>query len=245
MMRTGKCLWAVIVTLLSSPAFASGPPPSPLPPPPGPALIRQDQREALADKLRRAVFRAEASQTPPEPYRATPMRYDGAVVAVRLDDDSVGLLTSAAWLVGAEEVTLISKGRRVPLVIERVDHRHDLALLRLPELTTFKVEPIERAQEMVDLVYCLLSPGDPYEQFVDARVFERGKKENAYFWITGLSASNGYPLLNSKGELVAIQTRRLKLAPPRGLAIGRSEIEAFLDPEPHVEVEQVGEVLTK
>ena len=190
-------------------------------------LLFQEDLEELEDALLHSVFRGEASQLPPEPYVQRVMVYDGALVAVDLD--GLAFITSAAWLKNAAQIELLHEGERYPLVLERSDGQNDLALLRPAREWDWDVTPLQLAQVTPDHCYALLSPETPYQQLVRALILNaRGPGS----WTTSITAINGYPLVNAKGELVAIQRARSEEEPEKeGLALGWPQVKDFLDPE--------------
>jgi len=198
---------------------------------PGEVLVHQQGREALHARLRDTVFRAEATQPLPDPYVGAPLRYDGAVVAIRVDDEDL-FLTSAAWLTGAETIVLHHLDAQWPLVVERVDHRFDLALLRWSTHAPPHVEAITIAKATPMVLYALLSPQTPYEQLATASVSPHAAAGELH-WRATIAATNGYPLFNAQAELVAVVVARSTSAPTKeGLAIGWPVIQAFLEPDP-------------
>jgi hypothetical protein len=196
---------------------------------------------ALRARLLRAVFRAEAQHIPAAPYRPDPVRYDGAVVAVI--DPTTGeilLLSAAAWLAQAQEVALLTREGRFPLRVERIDHALDLALLSPIDGLPPWVEPVSLIalsprSPLPSLLFALLSPQHPYEQFVSAHILGQGIAADRYYLLTDLAATSGYPVFSPDGHLVAIQSRRPLASssiPARaGLAIAPDFIRLFLRPD--------------
>lgn len=214
----------------------------------GEILIQQRDLDALRTRLQRSIFRATASQLPPRRYAQRPLVYDGAIAVVEVDG-AIAFLSSASWLTGAERVTLIDGDEAIPLVIERIDHRVDLALLRLEEDTglTQRFTPLPLARAIPMNAYALLSPQTRYESLAAVAIIERveipdpevnprlpepgaKRKPLSFYWRTSLAAGNGYPIVNHAGHLVALSARRDPVEPAtRGHAIGLDHLVPFVE----------------
>jgi len=196
---------------------------------PGKVLLQQSERDALRERLGHVVFRAEASYLPPEPYEPTAMVYDGAVCAV--DFDGPAFLSASAWLVGADSVVLLLGEQRVPLRVESLDTRRDVAVLRVEGEWPSEVLPTTIASATPMNAYAILSPGTAYEQFTTVAVLP-DETELGLYWTTSLAAANGYPLFDADGAVVALQARRHPDEPTsRGQAVGWTVLEAMIHPE--------------
>lgn len=236
-------LAALLALVAAAPAHAADPDALPRPVTvddtvPGHVLLAASELEGLRERLATAVFRAEASHLPPEPYVQEPLVYDGALVAVRDGAGELAFLTAAAWLTEAERVVLLDPRSDTPvaMVIERLDTRFDLALLRLADSSRAEhYAPLELATATPMVTYSLLSPGTPYEQLVTLSVVPGERDPEAdgpLYWPTTLTASNGYPVVDADARLIAVHARR-SLHTNRGLAVGWPLIaEFFAPPDP-------------
>lgn len=192
----------------------------------------------LEARLERAVFRAEASHLPPEPYRQDLLRYDGAVVAVADASGETVFLTTAAWLTSAQSIALLAPDldrEPIPLALERLDTRFDLAVLRpaspLPSSAASRIEPLEIASETAELAWILLSPGTPSQELAQIGLSPAAidDLEAPLYWATTATASNGYAVVDGSARLLAVHTFR-SASTGRGQAVGWPVIAEFLTP---------------
>lgn len=166
----------------------------------GDFLIMQKDRIRLEDSLKSSVFRAFVENT----VFSSQLLFDGAVVAVDGMDDGESLfLTSLSWIGDAKHVEIEIEDKRIEASIKRKDEGNNIALLsckRLPQIQARKL-----AKTKSPLAFSLVIIDQGKTQIVEGSY---SIQDSLRYGETNLRLSNGYPLFNAKGELLALAVGR-------------------------------------
>ncbi len=111
-------------------------------------------------------------------------------------------LTTADWLTGAEKIEIIVNNTKVSAEVALRDDRQNIVVLKtLPRqnVSGLEIAPYDAPQSPT--AYALLNPGSAYESFSQQSFVIT---QPHLYGTTSLTARNGYPLINAKGQIVGL-----------------------------------------
>ncbi len=121
---------------------------------------------------------------------------------VRETGGAICYLTTADWLTNAASVQIMIQDRPVNAQIVKRDEAQNVAILRTTYQSSVHGRPVAAFDApQSPVAYVLLEPGKMYESFTQQSfVIEMPH----LYGRTSLLARNGYPLFNTKGEIVGL-----------------------------------------
>ena len=196
---------------------------------PLPKRSDKDQFIEKTKKLTTATVYLEALHIPPKPYTPLPYTYDGAAVYIS-SESGPRWLSAWIFLADAKEITGIVGKERIPFKL--VSHNANLGLAILEPLAPlpFTPEPIQLAdKEDWSFAATLFYPGTDKQHFSAIPIDDVVTLNEQNYIQLNHPLTNGYPLINEQGELIAITVRRNHNKSSFGLALPWKTIAEFLN----------------
>jgi hypothetical protein len=188
-----------------------------------PAPLTQEQVEALNARAQAATATVRARVRSDPLLVPVSSDREGAAVWVAPDQGPPLLLTTLGWLQDAESVCVVTETACVPVRL-LADARYGLALLVPQRALSLPADPLpllpvsaERSAEVLSGL-----PGSV------GATLGAGPGQYEFYALSSLWVTSGYPLINRRGELLALGSHAYPLDPALSLVVPSQSIEQFL-----------------